>query len=637
MSIEEALLEIEAQQFVGRKDELSLVEGLLARPAEAVAYVYGPPGVGKTALLRAAQRAAERRGQHTLAVAAVRQEGAEGVMRQVAEALGLDAAHVLPANVLTAVSPLASSQGLLLIVDDYDAIGPTEAALRTSLLYRLPPGTTALLAGRLAPAALWPLERAWRSFVERIALSDLPLPDARRLLMIHGIEDALLQREACQLTAGRPALLAQVADVLAAEREVAASTDVALPGETQVVGAQALILERILHPGSRRSAWRAESAAGAQELVLQAASLLPYFRRDLLASMVGEEAAGRGWEIVERLPCSLEPGNWYRLHEDLRRRVATLVARERPWLRQIWLRRAVRSLLAGDGVRGQAEDALTLRLLFDLGEPPDMAAVARGAEVLVGDAAAAAARHLVHTQWLDSLAAALPQSLRVVQSPEGTALAAAVAAPLEAMPAGVVPPGIDRPGTLVFALAARERSAVPPLLGLLAAAARAAPAVAAVGLDAAQGIWERLGLRPVGQDFWLLEPHADAAHDWLQLLAARRLRPPDVADAAGLAKEALQALAAGRDLRTTQAAAVYAAQGGRAEAAELRRWLLDALRSAEIGDAQGSRRALLRLYYVEKAGSHEDIAERLDLPRASYFRAFREALTAFGSALCGAG
>ncbi len=637
MSIEEALLEIEAQQFVGRQDELALIEGLSGRTAAAVAYIYGPPGAGKTALLRAARRAAERRGRTAVAVAAVRGEGAEGVLRQIAQALGIHAPHVDPPAVLAAVSQRAASRGFLLIVDDYDATGSDEASLRTSLLYRLPPGATALLAGRLTPAALWPLERAWRSFVERVPLPDLPLADAQRLLMIHGIEDPLLQREACQVTAGRAALLAQVADVLAAEREVAVSTWVALPGATRVDGVQAFILERILHPGSRRSAWRAETAKGAHELVLQAASLLPVFRRDLLAAMVGETLAAEGWHILERVPCSLESGNWYRLHSDMRRRVAALVARDRPWLRQIWLQRAVRRLLSDEG-RGEAEDALALRLMFELGEPPGAAAEAEDARILTGDAAAPAARELLRAHLPASLpAGAPPSTLRVLQAAEGETLAAAVAAPLEAMPAGAVPQGLLRPGAWVFVLAARERSAVKPLLGMLAAAARSAETVAATGLGAAQGVWEQLGLRPAGQDFWLVEAHADASRDWLQRLAARRLRPLDVADAAGLAKEALQALAAGRDLSATRAAAAFLAQGGRTGEAELRRWLLDALRSAEIGDKPCSKGDLLRLYYVEKAGSHEDIAERLDLPRASYFRAYREALAAFGSALCGVG
>lgn len=637
MSIEAALLEIEAQLFVGRRDELALIEGHFGRATAeaAVAYVYGPRGVGKTALLHAAQRAAEQRGLKVLAVVKVAGEGFDGLLRQLARALGLGAFTAEPARVLSAMTPFASVGGLILTIDDYDALGAAEALLRTEFLYRLPPGTTAILTGRLPPAALWPLERAWRSFVERIALQDLPPTDARRLLRLHGIEDPLMQREAHQLTGGRPALLAQVADVLAVESEVAAATEVSFATDAQDTRLQAFILEHLLHPGSRRSAWRPESATGAQELVLLAASLLPYFRRDLLAAMLGEKTAQSGWETLERLPFSLEPGNWYRLNEDLRRRVAALVARERPWLRQVWLRRAVRHLLTEKERRGQLADGLALRLVFEFGEPTAAQTPACAGTLLDGGAAAALAEEFCGAPWLASLAAAVPQNVRVVQTEGAAPIGLALVAPVTDLPAGLMPEGAAPARALVFVLAAKERSAVAPLLSLLAAVARSAPAVVAIGLGAAQGVFERLGLRPIGQATMLLERQTKDAPDWLQDVATRCLGRVDVANVAALAKEALQALAAGRDLAVTQAAAVYRAQEGQGGEPELRRWLLDALASVEIGEPPCCLRKLLRLYYVDKAGSHEDIAELLDMPRATYFRAYREALAAFGAALCG--
>ena len=636
MSIEEALLEIEAQQFIGRRDELALIERLLerARSEAAVAYAYGPRGVGKTALLRAAQRAADRHGLRTIAVAAVPGEDFAGLMRQISGAWGIDAAKALPDALLTALASSTAAQGILLIIDDYDALGAEEDLVRTRFLYRLPPGTAVLLAGRLSPTALWPLERAWRSFVERLPLSDLPLPDVQRLLLFHGIEDEAVQSEAHRLTGGRPALITQVADRLAAESEVVATVEVPFAVQTQDA-AQGFILEQLVHPGSRRAAWRMDTAIGAPELVLQAASLLPYFNRSLLTAMLGEDTVREGWKILERLPCSLEPGNWHRLHEDLRQSVAAMVARERPWLRQVWLHRAIRRLLMPDWRRGQAEDGIALRLLFELGEPAAAPRVKYGMTLLAGIAAQPLVAECLAPPWLRALSAIAPQGVRVLLADDGTAAGAALTAAVRDLPAGVVPPGAVQEGAIFFALAAKERSAVGPLLGLLAAAAHCGPAVVAIGLGAARGVFEQLGLRPIGEDLVLLEPHGDAHSDWLHELAQHRLGSVATDDAAGLAKEALQAIAVSSELEATRAAAVYRAQGGRGGEPELRRWLLDALQSAEIGETPCSRRQLLRLYYVDKAGSHEDIAERLDLPRASYFRTYREALAAFGAALCG--
>ncbi len=633
MSIEEALLEIEAQQFIGRRDELARIEQLLrrARTEASVAYVYGLRGVGKTALLRAARRAAERQGIATVVVAAERDEGADDLTGRIAAAMRMNPASTSPDALLASISASAAAGGLLLILDDYDLLGPSEAALRTRFLYRLPRGTAAVLSGRLHPSSLWPLERAWRSFVERLPLSDLPLADAERFLLLHGIEDPTVQREANHLTGGRPALLAQVADVLVAHAEVAAAGDIRIASLRPLSGTQMFILEQLLHPASRRTAWRAEDATGAQELVLQAASLLPYFSRSLLAAMLGDETVAEGWEVLERLPCSFEPGSWYRLGESLRRPVAGIVTRERPWLRQVWLRRAIRRLLAEDERAGRKEHALALWLLLELGDPS--AGEVPPAPV-AGFAALREAVELFGLPWLTVQAANALDGLLVVPADDGSALGAAVLARGDLVPRDVLPGSLPD-GAMFLAIAAKDTAAVGPLLGLLAAAAGAAKAVAVLGLGAAVAALERLGLQPIGRNFFLLGGSEAETRAPLQALAGRHLAAVPVVDGAAMAKEALQTYAAGGRLGDTRLAAVYRAQVGQGGEPELRRWLLDALASAQLGETPCSRSLLLRLYYVDKIGSHEEISERLDLPRASYFRAYREALAAFGAALCG--
>ena len=59
MSIEETLRSIEARQVVGRERELEGIADLLSRSLRdaAAAYVHGPPGAGKTALLQEIGRA----------------------------------------------------------------------------------------------------------------------------------------------------------------------------------------------------------------------------------------------------------------------------------------------------------------------------------------------------------------------------------------------------------------------------------------------------------------------------------------------------------------------------------------------------------------------------------------------------
>jgi len=631
MSIAEMLQEIAAQRFVGRRDELAQIAGLSDRAAggACVAYVFGPPGCGKSALLRAAERLAARRGTLVLSARAGDGSGASGVLEQLAAALG--SGDPSAQGISTAIARHGQS-GVFIALDDYDRLGGDEADLRRDLLYPLPAGCAVVLAGRAAPAALWPVDGAWRSFVERLPLGDLALADARRVLAAHGVEDPLVQATAHRLTGGRPALLAQVADVVAGEGETAAAADVVIPSERAHADIESHVVEQILHPGSRRTAWRPADAKDPGDLVLQAASLLPYFRPYVIAAMLGDAVATTGLELLGRLPTVREGGGWLRLHEGLRRPVASRVVGERPWLSRVWWGRAVRRLLADGARRGPREEALALHLLLMPG--PGQAA-APAAALITGESAVLAARGVTVEPWLHRVA--WPASGRVcaVQGENGAPLGVAGTAPADALPQEALPGGMRFAGRSVLVLAAEQSWAVGPLAAALAGAARLEPKPYVLALGAARAAVVRLGLRPVGGSVFAFE-ESPAQHDWLAAAAERWFRPSE-AHVGELGKEALQKLASGQSLAQTRAAEVYRGMGGDASDAGVRRWLLDALRSADLGDGPCCRREILRLYYVERIGSHEDIADRLDLPRASYFRAHREAIAAFGAALTSLG
>ena len=69
---------------------------------------------------------------------------------------------------------------------------------------------------------------------------------------------------------------------------------------------------------------------------------------------------------------------------------------------------------------------------------------------------------------------------------------------------------------------------------------------------------------------------------------------------------------------------------GGGTARELRAWLLDALASCGLSPTQ---EAILTQYYVEGGGPHEALCDRLDVPRATYYRIHRLALQRLGEAL----
>ena len=649
MSIEEVLLEIESRRFVGRHRELTALRELLDRaPAEAtVAYVYGPSGVGKTALLQAVARSARQRGLVPVSLG-LRRSGAsaDAALRQLAGVLGIP--REKPCGVedcCAALQSLADRGGALLLLDDYDALEGEEGRLREGLLYRLPRGVAAVLTGRRSPVSVWPLERAWRHFLTQIPLTGLLPEDADRLFVSQGIEDRRVRREAYLLTGGRPSLLAHVADLLAAG-ETAATLDagpVAAAAPQQDVSTY--LLEQIVHPGSRRGAWRPRAGEDGTDAALAAASLVPAYSREMLAAMIGQPIEETAWESLGRLPCTAEPGGFQRLEESLRHRVSEIVLRQRPWLSELWLRRAARYVLSQDAGRAaRMRGDLTLEIVLRMagaGTGPWPFAVggrhwrrSRGAgpdeisRLCAGCEAEPVAR----------LALARREQAQVVRDGRGQPLAVAVAIAAADCPANLWPARRWSDREVVLCLAACDQAAASFALCGVAGAFEHASAVTAVGSSA--GVEALAGVGFVRQsaapDVWRLELSVRTFSQWLHALAGPRLAPTSTGDPGALAKEVLQALAGGQDLRETEAAAVFGARRGEGTADAVREWILDALESADLGEAPCSLRALLHLYYVQKAGPHEEIAEHLDLPRATYFRAYRQALMQYGLALCGA-
>ncbi len=648
MSIEQALLEIESRRFVGRGAQLAELLELTERTAQgaAVGYIYGPQGIGKTALLRAFTRSQARSGQRVVAYVEARKAAGveQGVVQQVASALGLGEDGVQIEELCQAIERFAERQGLLLAIDDYDALGPEEAAVRERLLYRLPRGAAAVLTGRTGPTSLWPLERAWRRFVTHIPLAGLTQEETERLLTAQGIADGSVRQDAFRLTAGRPALLAHVADLLGAE-EVAATVSEDVPTGASLAQEEvpAFLLEQILHPGSRRRTWRPHEGAHALDNVLAAASLVPAFSRDLLCAMVGPTAVADAWDAIAELPCRAEPGGWYRLEESLRAVVGEVVLREHPWLSERRLQRALRHLLGPShlarGARRRGGPTLQLILEVLARSSGDRTAQSAGG-VSVGLGAGELSRLASCGACPDALLHLVrlrPDQVRCVRDPEGNALAAAALVPAADFPSHLLPgePG-PAPG-IVAALSATEATHAMCLIGSLAGSfehSRSALWAVPPGLG---GLFARLGFAPLAEGWWQIRFSQRPFAQWLSELAVPLVAAAPVERPELLAKEVLQALYAGQDPMDTQAAAVLSARRAGTTAEDLRRWVLDALSTAELGDVPCSLRSLLRMYYVDKAGPHEEIAERLDLPRATYFRAYRQALRQLGFALCGIG
>src|SRR5690606_31303128 len=122
--------------FVGRVDELARFADIVhgERPAFRVVWVYGPGGVGKTALCARFADVARQAGRPVVTV----------------DARDIDLTRQTLAAALGTPAP-----GQVTIVDTFEQCAPLETWLRESLLPSWPADGVLVLAGRRPPSPGW--------------------------------------------------------------------------------------------------------------------------------------------------------------------------------------------------------------------------------------------------------------------------------------------------------------------------------------------------------------------------------------------------------------------------------------------------------------------------------------------------
>jgi hypothetical protein len=166
-----------------------MVQSFLEGPCRLL-YVSGPPGVGKTALLRELERIAR---------------GRERRVRW------LDAAELAPTP--TGVTAAFGASADLLVLDEFDRLAPLHGWLRETLLPQLPTATQVAVAGRSAPDRTWLDESGWRSLVRPIALRNLRRSAAIEYLERRGATRDRAEKLA-RLAHGHPLCLSVLGDLV---------------------------------------------------------------------------------------------------------------------------------------------------------------------------------------------------------------------------------------------------------------------------------------------------------------------------------------------------------------------------------------------------------------------------------------
>jgi hypothetical protein len=162
--------------FVGREDELQrLRDAVKPDSPEAVVFLHGPGGIGKSALLRAFASRYDGR--------FVRLDGRDveptpsGFVSAMAESMGCS-----PESLLADVLDSFGDGPAVLAVDNFERVPIIDAWLRDELLPLFPDGVTTILVGRNGPNAAWRTAPGWHELMLDVSLGPLPSDAARAML-----------------------------------------------------------------------------------------------------------------------------------------------------------------------------------------------------------------------------------------------------------------------------------------------------------------------------------------------------------------------------------------------------------------------------------------------------------------------
>jgi len=175
--------------LAGRDAELGLLRQVTAPGGPIVAYVHGPAGIGKTALISALDACLEDEGIRRLHVAA---GAVEPTPTAILTALGR-AIDQEARTVAELAKALANVKNLTVVmVDDVDTWRLAVSWLRSDLLPALPASTRLVLAGNVTPPPAWSIQYG-QYFID-IKLGALPRADSDAAVTAAGLSAEMAER-----------------------------------------------------------------------------------------------------------------------------------------------------------------------------------------------------------------------------------------------------------------------------------------------------------------------------------------------------------------------------------------------------------------------------------------------------------
>jgi hypothetical protein len=253
------------RKFVGRVGELDIFQRAITSGELPfnILYIYGPGGVGKTALLNQFRRLCCELKIQCLYLEARNLESApQSFLRSLSSIMGLPE-YDCPISVLA-----KRQERQVIFIDTYENITPLDEWLREEFLPQLSLDTLIVIAERNSPSAAWRSDPGWQTLIHTLSLRNLSPEES--LIYLTGRHIPTAQHQAIlNFTHGFPLALSLIADVFAQGQEISLNSDHA-PNIVKT------LLERFI----------SEVPTSAHRLALQACAVVRVTTEALLTQML---------------------------------------------------------------------------------------------------------------------------------------------------------------------------------------------------------------------------------------------------------------------------------------------------------------------------------------------------------------
>lgn len=316
MNIRDLIIDQQRSLFVGREQELAILQNARSVPGWQLLHLYGPGGIGKTTLLR----------QFALTVdpdKLIYMDGHGGIRKPddfldkiCAFLHEKDSSAAHPANdgakikgrgdvsaeTADMLNRYASSrQEVVMLLDTFEQWGPIEQWLRDDWLPSLSPHVRIYTTGRFALEGKW-LQGGWDLLVQNIELPSLSSAEVEQYAHLRGIHDRNVIVSLQRFSRGVPLALSMSCEIIARE---GATGFLDVPRQKQMIGHLINVLTNHIRDRSLNQ-------------LLEAASVVWRFDQDVLQSLLEEHVSTERFREFCQLPFVTCQEESWSLHDSVR-------------------------------------------------------------------------------------------------------------------------------------------------------------------------------------------------------------------------------------------------------------------------------------------------------------------------------